>query len=118
MQERSGWPVARSPRGLRSRPLRRRQGPASANENGPAIDPWMAGPAGWASIIRSVIESDLVHQVGRCLLVVGDLGQRNRIGIELAVPRDDGIDGDAGAHRIFVVQVRIHMLRLLTDQPL
>jgi hypothetical protein len=33
--------------------LRRRQGPASANKNGPAIDPWMARPA---SIIRSVIE--------------------------------------------------------------
>src|SRR5215813_14092251 len=118
MQERSGWPVARSPRGLPSRPLRRRQGPASANENGPAIAPWMARPAGWASIIRSVVESDLVHQVGRRLLMVGDLGQRNGIGIELAVPRDGGIDGDARAHRIFVVQVRIHMLRLLTDQPL
>ena len=33
----------------------------------------MARPAGWASIIRSVIESDLVHQVRRRLLVIGDL---------------------------------------------
>src|SRR6516225_11224379 len=102
MQKRTGSPSAPSPRGLPSRPLRRRQGPASANENGPAIAPWMARPAELASIIRSVIESDLVHQVGRRLLVVGDLGQRNRIGIELAVPRDGGIDDDGRAHRILV----------------
>src|SRR4029450_9694759 len=75
-------------------------------------------PADWASIIRSVVESDLVHQVRRCLLVVRDLRERNRIGIELTVTGGVEIDRNSGAYGVLVVQVRIHVLRLVADQPL
>ena len=44
-------------------------------------------------------------------------GERHRLGIELAEGRDRRIDRDAGADRIFEVQVRVHLLRLFAGQP-
>src|SRR5262245_40880482 len=52
-------------------------------------------PADLAAIISSVVESDFVYQVGRGFLVLGDLRDRQRIGIELAVAGDGRIDLDA-----------------------
>src|SRR6516165_4204324 len=115
MQERSGWPVARSPRNLRSRPLRRRQGPATQMKTGrPSIHGW-PGPQDGHRSSGQLSNPTLSSRLAAAFLWSAILD--NGIGIELAVPRDGGIDGDTGAHRIFVVQVRIHMLRLLTNQP-
>src|SRR5262249_5270936 len=74
-------------------------------------------PPDLASIIWSVVESDFVHQVGRRLLVLGDFGYRHRIGIELAVAGDGRIDRNAGPYRVFVVEIGVHVLRLLARQP-
>ena len=65
-----------------------------------------------------MIEADFVHQIGGPALVVGDLGERQAICLERAVARDCRIDRDAWAHRILVVDIGVHVLRRIPDQPL
>ena len=52
------------------------------------------------------------------LAVGGDLGDRQRVGVELAVAGNRRVDGDAGADRIFVVGIGVDLLRLFAGQPL
>ena len=47
-----------------------------------------------------------------------DLGDRERVGDELAVARNRRVDGDAGSNRVFVVGVGVDLLRLFAGKPL
>ena len=69
-------------------------------------------------LVRSIIEPDLVHQRRGRLAVGDDLGDRRRIGGELAVARNGRVDGDAGANRVFVVGIGVDLLRLFAGEPL
>src|SRR4029453_8750496 len=60
-------------------------------------------------LVRSIIEPDLVHQRRGCLAVGDDLGDRRRIGGELAVARNGRVDGDAGADRVLVVRIGVDL---------
>src|SRR5215218_4784435 len=77
-----------------------------------------SGSATQSIVKASIIKADLVDQRRGRLAVGGDLRDWQRIGVELAITGDRRVDGDAGAHRIFVVLVGIHLLRLFTGQPL
>src|SRR4029450_5809728 len=67
---------------------------------------------------RSIIEPDLVHQRRGRLAVGDDLGDRRRIGGELAVARNGRVDGGSWADRIFVVGICVDVLRLIAGEPL
>src|SRR5215211_8696507 len=53
----------------------------------------------------SPVETDLVDELARLRPRLGDLGERHRVGLQLAERAHEGVDRNAGSHRILVIHV-------------
>src|SRR3954453_9232842 len=79
-----------------------------------------AALTGFAGCRRRVspVETDLVDELARFRPRLGDIGERHRVGLQLAERAHEGVDRNAGSHRILVLHVGEDALGLVRGHEL